>query len=375
MSVLSMGADPKDAKRRSTLTAKYDRDYVRYYRIYTDDPSDGASIVLAWDELPQIGDSYVDANGNSDPNATCVRLTATEADDPQKWLIEVFYASESPDYTRENVNPLLELPVVSWGTEVIQTYVKVDLNGVPIESSAGEPYGGGIAVESRIRTVTITRNEASFDNDQADLYQETVNLNPIWGYEVGMVWLYEINTTNAHEFRGGVEYAPVAYKFKCARQIFDVVDGTTVLNRWDKPAQLDQGLMQLDINGKRQPIREGADKVTTPRALNGAGYLLARSVNDGMMTATEYLLTSATANFTDADEGANISVNGASLTSDQLDTTIVTVVSSTEALLALAASVTTPPGVIVLISRPPAWITPQLYRLADWTDLALPPTL
>jgi hypothetical protein len=380
MSVVKIVYDPTfDVKRRGSLGAAYNRERVRYFRAYTDDPSDSDEVVLAEAGagiLPARGDTFIDGRGNADPYAICQHITATESDDPQKWLVEALYTSEATEIAREDVDPLLEAPKVVWGTEVVQQYSSVDINSVPIQSSAGELYPGGHAKERRIRTLKITRNEAVFDIDQADQFQETVNLDPIWGYQPGMVWLYEINSPDAHKYRSGVTYAEVQYCFKMDREIVDPATNN-VLNNFDTPGILDQGLYQLKVGTfLREPIREGADPITLPRALDGKGRVAQRSVTDGIVLANALgiapvSLQSATAAFTPADLGATVFIQGAGVGGTQLRSTITHVYTAVTVDLTPEVALAVNPAV-VLIAKPPAYLFPQDYPAVDWTALALP---
>jgi hypothetical protein len=373
VAVLQILPDPKVA-RRGRLGEKYNRELVRYWRAYTTSPLDGPNVVLAQSGngiLPARGDQYVDANADGEQYTICQELVANETDDPLKWVVEARYSSEATNVARENVNPLQELPVIQWGTEVIDEAYKVDLDGNLVQSSSGEPIID--RRERRIRTLTITRNEAAFNDDQADEFQESVNLNAIWGKLPGMVWMYEINCLDPHAFRSGIEYAAVAYKFKIARPVFDPADGVTILNAWDTPGLLDEGLFYL-VNGKRQPIMEGTAQVTTPRGLNN-GNKLQRTVTDGAITAGSNVLTSLTANFSAADKGGTVVVDGAGTgPNDALDANITFIINTTSVKLSVNAAATVA-GAATIVNFPAAYVFPRRYFRKDWSDLALPTNL
>jgi len=78
---------------------------------------------------------------------------------------------------RENAfpNPVLWHPEVNWGSEQFDEVVEKDRAGTAITNSAGDPFDPPLT-ETRSRSLlTLSRNEATWDPDWPETYENSVN--------------------------------------------------------------------------------------------------------------------------------------------------------------------------------------------------------
>lgn len=72
--------------RSGSVDQDANHSYTATFKVYTDDKSDGASVVEAAFGLPKIGDVYSIGN-DFDPGAFCVSKSADQAESPNEWNV------------------------------------------------------------------------------------------------------------------------------------------------------------------------------------------------------------------------------------------------------------------------------------------------
>ena len=108
--------------------------------------------------IPDLNDAY----GN---DATAkVRTKSVENRDENARVFEVTVRYETPTGYSWPTNPLNEEPRVAWGFANYMEPAEADVEtGLPIKNSAKDPYNPPATRPHSRLTVTITRNEASWD--------------------------------------------------------------------------------------------------------------------------------------------------------------------------------------------------------------------
>jgi hypothetical protein len=254
-------------KRRGQIGESYTYGYSRWFMVKTSNPFDGPDEVMGPNAvalgLPQRGDPYQQpATGAYDSNALCIELTCQEQqeDETNKWLVEARYSSDYQPPT-EYFDPTQDAPIFAWGNERITQALQNDVDGVPIQNSAGVPYQA-VTVEAGRLTLTMQRNEYFYNASLAEDLLYTTNAFPQWNYDEGQVLLVEYSARGPL-YKNGIEYWAHTYVFK-----FDDDDG------FEYQDLLDQGKVEYGSSTTTlQPIiLQGGKTVSDPVLLDGSGH-------------------------------------------------------------------------------------------------------
>lgn len=243
--------------RRGSRNQLWQRTYERTFTVTTDDPDDGPATVAA--ALPVgIGDSYVCRN-DSDPGSFCQSIDVEcTTDDGKGWTAVARYGPY--DANLEPANPV-ERPIkVSWSFARFERPVIVDLDGVPVLNSAGDPFDPPLTIDDSRPILTIVRNEQGFDPLLAYQFKDAVNADAFWGVGPGIVKVLDISDELTKDPDIGW-YHVVTYQFE-----FNP-DG------WQAHIA-DLGYRELNLTNELVPILFKGVPATVPARLNGEGGYL-----------------------------------------------------------------------------------------------------
>lgn len=239
---------------------------------------------------------WVGADGQVDPTCRCTRLSVKQTDEAIKWEIRLAYSSArasspsfggSPRAQRERAamaregqggqrqppaDPSQRPLVIRYGhqeyEEVLEYDQIVTIGGKPqpVWNSARERFVPPATRSVSFRVITLERNELLFDSAFTHNFMNTVNAGTFYGYTAGKVLCKAIDAESDHE--SGINFFRVTYVF-WVRPKSDHDEGWIL-------KLLDQGLNELDSNGKPIAIRDQqtAQPVSSPRPLNGNGLAL-----------------------------------------------------------------------------------------------------
>lgn len=247
------------------------RTYSRLFRVITTSRIDAgpAILALAGSSLPGRGDFYRGADGSIDTGAWVKKIDPQQdRDNPKVWEVRVDYGpGEPPDE-----NPLNRPAKYSWGKAKYTKPAVKDRNGKAIMNSAKVHYDPPAEMDDSRRTLTIVRNEVSYDAARSLDYEDAVNDSAFMGFAAGRAKVEGITATSESE--NGFNYWIVTYEFHFRR------DGWTL-------KLLDQGRHER-INGKLVPIKDRLEDgskddtsyVTDPVPLDGNGRELANPTPD-----------------------------------------------------------------------------------------------
>lgn len=237
--------------RRATHKADGPTTYTRVFLVVTDDPLDGAQLVRQATGVPSIGDLYV-TETESDDTCVCVSVDPNQdGEDPRKWTVTCEYTDETKE------NPVDEPARKTWGSTARRVPLERDLDGDPIVNSANEPFDPPPEDEEYDLTLTITRNEATFDPLTIRAYQNKVNDAEFFDFPAGEVKCNEIVASDQE--RDDEAFVQVTYKFQ-------IREGGWQLEL------LDQGFRQLDGAAVVNILDERGQFLTKPTLLDGNGH-------------------------------------------------------------------------------------------------------
>lgn len=161
-------------------------------------------------------------------------------------------------------NPLEAPTQVTWGSSAFTAPAVEDIDGNAIVNSAGQPFDPPLTIERRALAATISYNSETFDADQADEFEDSVNIaaTQVANLNVGarVAKIEEMGAVK--QFYRDIEYWAVTIKVALNK------------NTWDRQV-LDQGIFALDDDDNlvRMATDDG-EEVTEPLKLDGSGKKL-----------------------------------------------------------------------------------------------------
>ena len=211
------------------------------------------------------------------------------AEDCKQWLCDFEYgpldinhefgSSEQDNGTN---NPLEKAPEVSWSAPIEEISTPNDINGIPFVNTAGSPLENPPKRTESRQTLVFVRNEATYDDNYAQTFRQTVNQYVFLGFppncakcktitgkriytsDFGYYW----EVTYEFEFRVITEYIP---------DTFDPITGlnnndgsTTVFGYQDRV--LNAGFFQI-VNNAAVPILINGIPPSTAQPLDQNGVL------------------------------------------------------------------------------------------------------
>lgn len=243
--------------------------YNRSWLIQTDSVYDTALTVLAYPDLPAIGEFYSieDEEGEiveQSDEAILVKLTPHQIDkDPYFWILVGEYSTEDPHQTTD---PLLRPAEAEWkqvkykkavykGSLIVDDTIAAEST---ITNSAGEPFLPPRELEKHFWRLTYTRNEASFDPEIMDKFTDTLNEDAWKGFESLTVKCSAIE--GKRSFESGQYFWHVVYVFEWKKE------------GWTETF-LDKGKNKL-VDGVLTLITAKGTGVAQERLLDGSGGVL-----------------------------------------------------------------------------------------------------
>ena len=183
------------------------REYVRKFKVQYDNYQAGSVDVSVAPGIPSLFSLYIDPfGGSADFGARCYDVQAIQdEEDPFLWLVTAKYSSgersryskahpEKGDSSQQDQNPLNRPAIIVWGSRKLQKVVercsKMDNMSAQqlapggtafLLNSAGDPFDPPITIEDTLPTLTIIRNEATFDPGLPVQYHDAVNIDTFWG--------------------------------------------------------------------------------------------------------------------------------------------------------------------------------------------------
>lgn len=256
-----MSIDVKETfqARRSTQGKDWKRTYTRTWRAITNDPHVDACEVR--ESCPvAIGQTYA-AGSRSDFGSFVQSITAECSDsDGKGWTITAEYGPY--DANQWPQNPTERTPKVSWSFAQFEAIADQDVDGNPILNTAFDYFDPPVTKDDSRPILTIVRNEATFDENLAEDYKDTVNADAFWGKDAKTVKVSNISAEWAFDSDIGF-YFIVTYEFHVNK------DG------WKKKP-LNQGMRQLSSDGsKQQQILVNGAPISSPALLDEDGVVLA----------------------------------------------------------------------------------------------------
>jgi hypothetical protein len=218
---------------------------------------------------PKVGDGHPLV-----PYATVTDLSADPIGGPEdriNWLVTANYKTKTyrARGSEPVENPLEEPPAVNWGFRSSTEPVYEDRDGNPIANSAGDAFDPTITEEVFNLEVTITRNEETYDADQAAEYINTINdAQTIIAGHTAAKWEARLSEYSAQKAeKNGQEYWVVTYRVEFNEDTFI-------------REVLDQGLREKDGSTMKKITESvkgvsGKTTITEPVKLDGSGAELA----------------------------------------------------------------------------------------------------
>jgi hypothetical protein len=259
-------------KRRGKLTDILNREYYRYFEVRFSTLVDDVEEALTAPLLPALSSVY-QTPVSIDLDALCQHLYATEQKEWQAspghlgsvWLIEAFYSSEADDPTKQQLNPLLDPPNVTYGGEKVEVAIQSDLDEVVVVNSAGDPYDPPLAVDDYLPVITIEVNIPWFGLSLQQQYLWSCNANPMWGQGVGIILCTQFDAKLG--FRNNQQYWAATAQFK----LMSILQQNLYSATWLTTELVDQGFRENAAGQMRQILDEYGHPVSKPALLNGSG--------------------------------------------------------------------------------------------------------
>lgn len=262
-----------DGRSYSAELDKSKREYVRTFRVVTDDPDDGGQTACSHGSIPTIGTAYITA-GESDAGAFLKRLDAKQdQNDPLVWIVTANYDSQYPDPEQAEENPLLRPNKYKFGFSKVAVAVQQDLDGRAFVNSAGQPFLPPQEIEITRPTISIEKNSATHSFTILSNLQDCVNSVTWNGFPVGSVKIDNVEATSESE--NGVTYWKQTWQFTVNWEgwiplkvldcgFYEMVDGSTGSSYFSSyvPGVIDSSGWQ--VTGTQARLRQIRDAFGTP---------------------------------------------------------------------------------------------------------------
>ena len=249
------------------------RTYQSTFRVFTDSVSDGASTVMIYSGLPQLGDPYLWGNsfdyGARMNSLPVVRLEREDQSARKIWIATCTYTTQGRQLEEQPPDDPLSHPWgVSGDADEWSEEAETDVNGKPLINSSFQQLRGKQVERFRSRRkLTLSKNFPIINQLWIDHYEESTNRSSV--SILGMVYppkhLYMRRITFTREW--------YAYNTPYFPHTFQIDVHKNGINR----KIVDKGTMQLRDNGNpfdpgdMVPILNLQTKDQMERYLNGAG--------------------------------------------------------------------------------------------------------
>ena len=243
--------------------------------------------------IPRLGDPFTTGR-HTDLGSRCHSVVPSSTAEPRFFVVTAQYSSSPGDFgepekevgnaanepgqndnaakdpnnpqAQENDDPLSRPAEISWSqgsySEVVTKATLVggagDTENHPITNSAGEPFDPPLEVEKSFLILTITRNQANFNQSAANSYTNAYNSDTFFGFAAGTVKCKGISAVSVFEKNR---------HFWKATYVFEIRDA------WDYEI-LDAGYWEV-VGGNRVEIKfPNGRPLSAPWPLDGAGAKL-----------------------------------------------------------------------------------------------------
>lgn len=253
--------------RRGTLKDDFSREYTRVFYVPSTSSVEPPNNVMFALNIPRLWDSF------PTDSAARVRDVTPRQLQPDLWEVQVEYSTKgiqnpdklggsgSPsDYSSEV--PTARPPKRKWGTRTYRIGLDRAIDGSAIVNSADCPFDPPPEIDVSQLTLTITRNEPSFDHGLAMALMNKVNSASFYGALPKCALMHQI--TADEEYENGFFFWSVTYEIH-----FDV-------NDW-RLKVLDAGyyIRSIFTANKKVTIKDvDGQPLTAPTLLNGDGLQL-----------------------------------------------------------------------------------------------------
>lgn len=159
---------------------------------------------------PKIGDSYqFGAASEFDIPATCTRIKPVPTQNQTIWILECTYDTDRV-VSMVTDNPLNQPAEISWDAESDERPIQRDIYGVTYQSSSANAYDPPVMQRYNKSILRIRRNEATFNQANANLWFNKINVSTFAGYAQAYARINSITGTSA--LANGVFHYQVAYE-------------------------------------------------------------------------------------------------------------------------------------------------------------------
>ena len=165
------------------------------------------------DELDALGAPGLPRVGDIDAKRICVDLAVNRIATSCVFEVVAEYRSlKTTGSGAARAGSILDNPPqISWGFAGRVQQVDVTADGLPCVNTAGVALDPPLVRDFQDRTITVVRNERSFNSVAADDWADTVNSDRFFGYSAGLVRCLPIAASEVYE--GANKFYQVTYNF------------------------------------------------------------------------------------------------------------------------------------------------------------------
>ena len=156
------------------------RTYTETWRVESNSAAETMPAILTASSggttIPNIAAAH-----SADATAKAIEKSCVQqVEDEPVWLVTVHYTrpvfqGSTSGQGQVVESPLDEDPIIDWGEYATQKVHAKDINGADIENSAGDRYDPPIMSDVHYPTVSVTRNEATYDASLAHDMRDSIN--------------------------------------------------------------------------------------------------------------------------------------------------------------------------------------------------------
>lgn len=234
------------------------RTATRIYRVITDSLTDDAEVAIAAAGVAAIGSPY-----RVGSNALCVGKHATRGEDQFTYEVTADYSSKQESQDLSIENPLARPTKYNYGGSNVSEPFFRDTDDKPVVNAAGEDFADLPQRNRAEGTITITRNEATYNDVAMEGYKNKLNsaavtINGV-SYATGTLRMDTIGASGPN-VENDITYWEVSY------EVAKNIDG------WNLKLE-NRGLNELDFgSGTLSPIPDkNGDPVVLPYPLDAGG--------------------------------------------------------------------------------------------------------
>jgi hypothetical protein len=270
--------------RGSAVNREFETSYDRVFTVHCDTiAEDIENVKEAVDPrtalaVPHIGDVHPEVP-NDGGTAYCIDVKAKQrSDSPELWTVTAEYSTV---LVASNPNPLLRPARVRWDEAQYQKAAQKatfypegggEKTDHPVTNSAGDPFDPPLLDDEPRGVLVVRKNLRLFPRAQLKTHRNRLNFDTWYDFPKGTVKLQSI-TSDDFTVEGEVGYWPVTYVFHVL-----YAEGVNPNEGW-VDSVLDQGMHELDANGKKTPIlaRPHGAQFSAMAPLDGQGHALSEA--------------------------------------------------------------------------------------------------